>query len=225
MITFANKTNNSMKQLLTSLLERLWARPKDDLLPAIACDADEEEDLTLAGVTVPLERVLNREDLPAEARRDIKRALHNVRCLYTKKIDREKQQPPKLDIKPSEVTVSSIDEELVSHVIEHIEAHMQDANYTVVQLSSAVGMTRGHLYKKMMAITGKSPLEIIRIIKMSRGKSLLEQGRTNISEVSGMVGLSSKQFASYFKETYNTTPSEFLRSINKPPCPSQRLTF
>jgi len=116
-----------------------------------------------------------------------------------------------IEIKPSEITVSSLDEELISHVISHIEANMQDVNYSVAQLSSDVGMTRGHLYKKLMAITGKSPLEFIRIIKLKRGKSLLDQGRTNISEVANMVGLSPKQFAHYFKMIYDSTPTDYLK--------------
>jgi CheY-like chemotaxis protein len=119
-----------------------------------------------------------------------------------------------IEIKPSEITVSSLDEELISHVISHIEANMQDVNYSVVQLSSDVGMTRGHLYKKLMAITGKSPLEFIRIIKLKRGKSLLDQGRTNISEVADMVGLSAKQFAHYFKLMYDDTPSDYLKKLH-----------
>ena len=116
-----------------------------------------------------------------------------------------------IEIKPSEITVSSLDEELISHVIADIEANIQDPSYSVTKLSSAVGMTRGNLYKKLMAITGKSPMEFIRIIKLKRGKSLLDQGRTNISEVADMVGISAKQFAHHFKMMYNDTPSEYLK--------------
>ena len=122
-----------------------------------------------------------------------------------------------LEIKPSEITVSSLDEELISHAIALIEAHMQDVNYSVLQLSSDVGMTRGHLYKKLMAITGKSPLEFIRIIKLKRGKSLLDQGKTNVSEVAFMVGFSPKQFAHYFKQMYDDTPSEYLKKRRQQP--------
>ena len=53
--------------------------------------------------------------------------------------------------------------------------------------------------------------KIRRIIKLKRGKSLLDQGRTNISEVADMVGLSAKQFAHYFKLMYDDTPSEYLK--------------
>ncbi len=120
-----------------------------------------------------------------------------------------------IEINPSEITVSSLDEELISHVMTIIETNMQNVNYSVAQLSSDVGMTRGHLYKKLMAITGKSPLEFMRIMKLKRGKSLLDQGRTNISEVADMVGLSAKQFAHYFKLMYDDTPSEYLKKQNK----------
>jgi len=120
-----------------------------------------------------------------------------------------------IEIKPSEITVSSLDEELIRSVTGYIEANIQDQNYTVVQLSSDVGMTRGHLYKKLVAITGKSPQEFIRIVRMKRGKSLIDQGRTNISEVSDMVGVSPKQFAHYFRLMYGDTPSEYLKKQKK----------
>ena len=204
-----------MKQLLTSILGRLRSLQTPALTPTPPTDADDARDKAIAAVTAPLERVLGRNDLTSEVRSDVEKALRNARRLYRlQKDDREQRRPVVLDVKPSEVTVSSIDEELVRHVIAHIEAHMQDTDYSVTQLSSAVGMTRGHLYKKMMAITGKSPLDIIRTIKTARGKSLLDQGRTNISEVSRMVGLSAKQFTNYFKEAYHTTPSEYLRHLN-----------
>jgi len=117
-----------------------------------------------------------------------------------------------INIEPTEMTVSSIDQELVSHVIADIEAHIHDINYSVVQLSSAVGMTRGNLYKKLIAIAGKSPVEFIRIVRLKRGKSLIDQGRTNISEVADAVGISPKLFAHYFKLMYGETPSEYLKS-------------
>ncbi len=116
-----------------------------------------------------------------------------------------------IDIKPSEITVSSLDEELISKVIANIEANMQNNDYSVVQLSSAVNMTRGNLYKKLIAITGKSPVEFIRIIRLERGKDLMDQGRTNISEVADMVGISPKLFAQYFKSMFGDTPSEYLK--------------
>ena len=117
-----------------------------------------------------------------------------------------------IDIAPSEITVSSIDEELIEKAIKVVEQNMSDSDFSVEDFGAAVGMTRGHLYKKLMAITGKSPLEFIRIMRIKRGKALLEQGRTNVSEVAYSVGFSPKQFAKYFKEEYGCLPSEFIKN-------------
>ena len=59
--------------------------------------------------------------------------------------------------------------------------------------------------------------EFIRIVRLKRGKALLDQGRTNISEVADSVGFSPKMFAQHFREMYGDTPSDYLkRQLNKP---------
>ena len=117
-----------------------------------------------------------------------------------------------IEIAPSEITVSSIDEELIKKAIRFVEENMSDSEFSVEDFGAAIGMTRGHLYKKLMAITGKSPIEFIRILRVKRGHSLLEQGRTNISEVAYTIGFSPKQFSKYFKEEYGCLPSVYLNN-------------
>lgn len=117
-----------------------------------------------------------------------------------------------IEIAPSEITVSSIDEELIKKAIRIVEENMSDSEFSVEDFGAAIGMTRGHLYKKLMAITGKSPIEFIRILRVKRGHSLLEQGRTNISEVAYTFGFSPKQFSKYFKEEYGCLPSAYLNN-------------
>lgn len=116
----------------------------------------------------------------------------------------------KIDVSPSEITISSLDEQLITKAIKTVEDNMGNAEFSVEDLSAAVGMTRGNLYKKLMSITGKSPLEFIRILRIKRGRSLMEQGNTSISDVAFSVGFSPKQFSKYFKEEYGLLPSEFL---------------
>ncbi|MBP3218860.1 MAG: response regulator [Prevotella sp.] len=116
-----------------------------------------------------------------------------------------------MEITPSEITVSSLDEELIEKAIKIVEEKMGDTEFTVEEFGVAIGMTRGHLYKKLMAITGKSPIEFIRAIRIKRGRSLLEQGRTNISEVAYTVGFSPKQFSKFFREEYGCLPSDFIK--------------
>ena len=64
---------------------------------------------------------------------------------------------------------------------------MDNTDFSVEDLSMTVGMSRGHLYKKLMTITGKSPLEFIRVLRIKRGKQLLEQSQESISQIAYQV--------------------------------------
>ena len=74
-------------------------------------------------------------------------------------------------------------------------------------------MTRGHLYKKLMAITGKAPLEFIRTIRIKRGRQLLEKSQLGVADIAYQVGLSPKQFSKYFKEMFGKLPSDYKRTF------------
>ena len=116
-----------------------------------------------------------------------------------------------MEVEPSEITISSLDEQLIAKVTRLVEENISNQEFSVEELSSSVGMTRGHLYKKLMMITGKSPLEFIRILRIKRGRKLLEKSQLGVSEIAYEVGLSPKQFAKYFKEAYGELPSEYKR--------------
>lgn len=112
-----------------------------------------------------------------------------------------------VDVEPGEITISSLDEKLIEQAIHLVEENMDNQEFSVEELSSAIGMSRGHLYKKLMTITGKSPLEFIRTIRIKRGKQLVEKSQMNISEIAYSIGFSPKQFSKYFREHYGELPS------------------
>ena len=116
-----------------------------------------------------------------------------------------------IDISPSEITVSTLDEQLIEKAIRIVEENMDNSEFSVEEFSETLGISRSGLYKKLMQITGKSPLEFIRILRLKRGKKLLEDNRQNISQVAYQVGLSPKQFAKFFKEEFGYLPSEYKK--------------
>ena len=116
-----------------------------------------------------------------------------------------------MEVAPSEITVSSLDEQLLKDLIKYVEDHMSNEELSVEELSSAVGLSRGHLYKKLMSITGKSPIEFIRVLRIKRGKQLLEQSQQNISQIAFEVGMSPKQFSKFFKEEFGVLPSDYKK--------------
>lgn len=116
---------------------------------------------------------------------------------------------------PSEITMSQLDNQLITKIMDYININMDNSEFSVEELSEEVGLSRGHLYKKMMSIVGKSPQEFIRIMRIRKGKELLDNNADNISQIAYQIGLSPKLFAKYFKEEYGCSPSTYLKEGNK----------
>ena len=89
---------------------------------------------------------------------------------------------------------------------------MGDPEFSVEKLSTLVGMHRTHLYKKLLSITGKTPLEFIRTIRLKRAAQYLLQSQMYVSEIAYQVGFNSpKIFSRHFKEAFGMTPREYQR--------------
>ena len=114
----------------------------------------------------------------------------------------------RIEVKASEIQISSLDEKLIEKAVKFVEEHISDPDFTVETLSHELGMSRVHLYKKLVALTGKSPLEFIRTLRLQRAAQLLEKSQLTVAEVAYKVGFNNpKYFARYFKEQFNVLPS------------------
>lgn len=118
------------------------------------------------------------------------------------------------DIAPSEITITPLDEQFLSETIRIVEENMSNPDFSVEMLSTNLGMHRTHLYKKLSCITGKTPIEFIRLIRLKRAAQYLAQSQLYISEIAYKVGFNTPRLLSkYFKEEYNMTPREYIRSL------------
>lgn len=125
-----------------------------------------------------------------------------------------RQFKEKVDVSPSEITITPLDEQFIQNAIKIVEEHMSDSEFTVESLGQAVGMSRSNLYKKLMAITGQGPAEFIRTLRIKRGKALLEKSQMQVTEIAYMVGFNSlKSFTTNFKSEYGLTPTEYIKSL------------
>jgi cobalt-zinc-cadmium resistance protein CzcA len=115
-----------------------------------------------------------------------------------------------IDLKPSGTAITSMDEKLINHAVKYVEDNIARSDLSVEELSKELGMSRVHLYKKLLAITGKTPIEFIRIIRLQRAAQLLRGSQQNISEIAYQVGFNNpKYFSRYFKEEFGILPSAF----------------
>lgn len=114
------------------------------------------------------------------------------------------------DMKSKEVSISFLDEKLIEKATSIVEHHLVETEFSVEDFSMEMNMSRSALYKKLMAISGRSPLEFMRIIRLRHGLHILQNEGCSISEIAYRVGLSPKQFSKFFKEEYGLLPSQYL---------------
>ena len=105
------------------------------------------------------------------------------------------------------------DRELLERIRQEVEEHLQDNDYSIEDLSSAMSISRSVLYKRVVALTGKAPIEYIRTIRLQKGKKMIEEGETSISQIAWSVGYTPKQFSRNFKAEYGCLPSEYLHHL------------
>lgn len=116
-----------------------------------------------------------------------------------------------IGINPEKIEVSSLDEKFIKKALEVVEENISNADFSVEDLSREVGMSRVSLYKKLLSLTKKSPVEFIRIIRLKRAADLLENSQLSVSEIAYQVGFNSpRYFTRYFKEYYNELPSDYI---------------
>ncbi|PZX54842.1 hybrid sensor histidine kinase/response regulator transcription factor [Algoriphagus chordae] len=134
----------------------------------------------------------------------------NVKNLLRERNLIQEQNRNKIQINASEVKVTSLDDQLIQKAVAVVEKYMEDPQLSVEFLSKELGMSRVHLYKKLQSITGKSPIEFIRLIRLKRASQLLAKSQLNISEIAYMVGYNNaKYFAKHFKAEFSMLPSEY----------------
>ena len=110
---------------------------------------------------------------------------------------------------PAEMAVESMDAIFMKEVKEAVETNMEDESFSVVELASLANMSRSQLHRKLKALTNISPNQIIRDMRLERGKQLLQKKAGNVSEVAYMCGFSSTAyFSKCFKDHFGVSPGE-----------------
>jgi len=116
-------------------------------------------------------------------------------------------------IEPGEIGITSLDEKLIAKALKLVEENMENPEFSVEKLSRELGMSRVHLYKKLTALTGKTPIEFIRIMRLKRAAQLLGKSQLTVSEIAYEVGFNDpRYFSRYFKTEFGILPSQYVNS-------------
>ncbi len=115
----------------------------------------------------------------------------------------------KLVVKPSEITVTSQDSLFMQGLLDTVEAHISDEQFSVEQLAHEFGMSASQINRKLKAIINQSAVAFIRSVRMQRALVLLRKNSATIAEIAYDTGFSDPAyFSRVFKIHFGYSPSE-----------------
>ena len=110
-------------------------------------------------------------------------------------------------------SVASLDQTFLTRVVELLEQHLDDSECSIEDLVRAVGISRTAFFKKIKSLTGMSPIELIRDIRIQNAARLLKTRQLMVKEVACLVGFTDlKYFTQCFKARYKMTPTQYKDS-------------
>lgn len=108
------------------------------------------------------------------------------------------------------IDVAPEKKDFLAQYITIVKDNISNPELDVSLIYEQLGMSRANFYRKVKTITGLSPIELIRNIRLEVGAQLLKETDLNISEIAQKTGFSSRSyFARNFKLVYGVSPTEY----------------
>lgn len=113
------------------------------------------------------------------------------------------------------INESDSNDDFLKQYIHIVKANLSNPDFDVPVIYETLGMSRTNFYRKVKAVTGLSPIDLIKNIRLEVAAKLLKESNLNISEIAQQVGFSSRSyFARSFKSVYGMSPTEYQESEN-----------
>lgn len=185
------------------LCRKLKADKRTAAIPVILLTAVAGEDQQLAGLGTGASDYITKPF-------NFEILLSKIRNLLAQQDNARRTYQKRLEASPADVTIDSEEEKFMHRAVELMENNIANPNFSVVELSKGLYISRVALYKKLFELTGKTPVEFIRHFRLQRAAQLLEKSKLTIAEVAYEVGFNdSKYFSRLFKAEFNMLPSAY----------------
>ncbi|NIM13233.1 MAG: response regulator [Candidatus Aminicenantes bacterium] len=175
-------------------------------VPVVLLTAKASEDSVIQGLETGADDYITKPFNTTILKARIKNLI-DLRLQLQLKIQRQ------MVLQPAEISVSSIDQEFIKELQDIIDKNLSEPEFNVEEMCKKLYMSRATLYRKVMALTGESPIEFIRSYRLKRAAQLLKANFGNVTEVAFEVGFSSTPyFTKCFKEKFHRLPSSYQAS-------------
>ena len=140
-------------------------------------------------------------------KRTIQNLLNSRRLLKLKY-----ERTDELEEQMEDIRLKSPDEKLLEKIMMCVRKNLTNSDLNIDMISEEVGISRVHLHRKMKELTGQTPHDFIRSIRLKKAAQLLAEKGMNVTEVMYACGFSnSASFSTIFRKYYGMSPRDYMR--------------
>ena len=139
-----------------------------------------------------------------------------INNFLTNKAEKEKEFKRNADFNISSLKYQFADEEMLKTAIKTIEEELTNPDLNVISLSEKMHMSKSSFYRKIKSMTGLSPNEFIRNVRLKHACQMLKNTNISVAEVAYATGFSDpKYFSVCFKNEFGITPTDYQKQESK----------
>ncbi len=188
------------------LCSKVKGNPATNHIPVILLTAKSRDEDQLEGLEMGADAYVMKPFNMDILRRTIINLIHTHQMLRLK-YGRNDQLEEQVD----EVKLKSPDEQLLERVMKVINKNLNNSDLSVDSIADEVGISRVHLHRKMKELTGQTPHDFIRNLRLKQAANLLASQNMNITEVMYACGFNNAaSFSTIFKRFYGMSPREYM---------------
>jgi len=185
------------------LCEKLKTDERTSHIPVILLTAKAAKQDKLDGYEIGADDYIMKPFEPNELRARIKNLIEQ-----RKRLHEHFKKNGVLDFGQSYIT--SIDKKFLQKVLDRISNHISDSSFSVALLAEDLGTSRSVVHRKILSLTGETPGELIRRIRLNKAAELIKQRFGNLSEIALEVGfINPAHFSESFKKQFGVSPSHY----------------
>jgi len=189
-----------------TMCSKIKQNPATSHIPVILLTAKSRDEDQLEGLEMGADAYIMKPFNMDILRRTIINLVHTHQMLRLK-YGRNDQLEEQVD----DVKMKSPDEQLLDRVMKVINRNIGNSDLSVDGIADEVGISRVHLHRKMKELTGQTPHDFIRNIRLKQAAHLLASQNMNITEVMYACGFNnSASFSTIFKKFYGMSPREYM---------------
>ena len=194
-----------------TLCSKIKSSPTTSHVPVILLTAKNRDEDKLEGLETGADAYIVKPFNLEILRRTIINLINTHRMLQLKFARNDDLEQQVEDVK-----MKSPDDKLLERVMAVISKNLSNSDLSVDGIADEVGISRVHLHRKMKELTGQTPHDFIRNIRLKQAAHLLANQNMNITEVMYACGFNnSASFSTIFKKFYGLSPRDYMREHRK----------